>query len=237
MREFNVRLAVILLISVIALGGAAYGLNYYQSQKNASIFLENADEAKKELAEAKESKNKEAEEKALKKEIDNLKWYLSFDRNNSEARERLGILLLDNFSDPQTMSSAYGLLEMTLRLDPERFDARLRLTKLALSKELERPQDAKAHLEYLLEKKPDDPELHDLSGQCEEGLGETRNARDAYEKAIEYAPKQVEFLYSLGKAFTGQDGQPERCRCVDGKADESESRVREGAYCDERLLA
>ena len=52
--------------------------------------------------------------------------------------------------------------------------------------------DAMEHISYLLKESPDNPELLQLLGQCDEAMGEDENAQKSYEKAIEYSPKQID---------------------------------------------
>ncbi len=195
MRTLNVRLAVILLVIIAVGGGGIYFIHYFQQKRNADFFLEQAEIAKQEVENAKKEKKTEEAAKALQTQIKNMKWYLSFRPNDLDVMENLGMLFADNIVannivDTISFNQANSLLDKVVREDPTRNNARRKLIDLLMLQR--RFADALEHIQYLLKESPDNPELLQLLGLCEEATREYENAQKTFEKAIEYSPKQID---------------------------------------------
>ncbi len=209
-RTLNVRLALIILVAIIV-GGTGIGvIHYFQQIRNAGFFLEQAELAKQELDDAKKEKNTENEAKAQDKQLRNLVWYLSFKPNDLDVLEQMGmiqadrvvdIIQTDHFLDTKSFSQAYTSLDKVVREDYTRNKARRKLIDLLILGG--RFSDAREHINVLLKGSPDDPELWQLLGQSEEAVHEYDKAQSAYEKAIEYSPKQIDSYVRLAAVLRG----------------------------------
>ena len=214
MRVFNVRLAAILLAIVLVLGVGVGFLHSYQLRSNAIFFLNESKNAEKRAANAEKDNDAALKEKSLKEAIRYLKSYVTLNPGGYEAKEQLGILLADQaqkgdvVTDRQTFGQAYGLLENTVRMSPDRIEGRRRLVKMSMI--MGRYQDAKDHLErFLLIKFPKDPELLEQLGQCQAGLGRNDLAVQAYKKSIACGPHQLTAYVKLANLLRSQLSKPD----------------------------
>ncbi|MGD0382521.1 MAG: hypothetical protein ABSA77_03300 [Thermoguttaceae bacterium] len=215
MRTLNVRLAIILLVIIIVGGTGVFFIHYFQQYRNAGFFLEQADLAKQEVENAKKDKKPEEEAKALDKQVKNLGWYLSFRSQDLDRMEELGILLADHVVDGKTFNQAFNSLDKVVREDNTRNKARRKLISLLMDVRIARFKDALEHIQYLLKESPDDPELLQLSGQCEAATREYENAQKSFEKAIEYSPKQIDTYPRLANVLRkGLDKPKEAYNCM-----------------------
>jgi tetratricopeptide (TPR) repeat protein len=212
-----VRLAVILLVIIIVGGTGVFFIHYIQQYRNAGFFLEQADLAKQEVENAKKDKKPEEEAKALEKQMKNLGWYLSFRPNDLDRMEELGILQADHIVDQMTFQAyfnqAYNRLDKVVREDETRNKARRKLIGLLMLGG--RFNDTLEHIHHLLKESPDNPELLQLSGQCEAATREYEKARKSFEKAIEYSPKQIDTYLQLANVLhKGLDKPKEAYNCM-----------------------
>ena len=199
MRTLNVRLAVILLV-IIVVGGASIGfVHYFQQYRNARFFLEQADIAKQDVEKAKKEKNTEEETKALQRQEKNMQWYLSFRPNDLDVTQDLGLILADHIVDRPTFNQAYTLLDKVVREDPDRNTARRKLIDVLLLPSNKSYADVLEHIQYLLKESPDNPELLQLLGQCQQATREYEEAQKSFEKAISYSPKQIDTYPQLAE--------------------------------------
>src|SRR4051794_27341988 len=91
----------------------------------------------------------------------------------------------------------YEAFDHATRMNPD--DAAIRRRTAALALEQERWKDAERHLKLLLTPPAGQPaptdaeaaELEDQLGQCDQGQGEYRKARDWYQKAIDHDPSRI----------------------------------------------
>ncbi len=225
MSTLNVRLAAILLVCAVVIGGAVAGLHRYQVWRNADIFLDRADEAM-ELAEDAREDGKLQEELAASVDAErNYGWYLGIKPGDIDVRQKLGLLQADlsqmtrNTIGPQDsqsiqqeiltgarrrLGSATQTLERVLRedRDSDRRLARRRLveTYIQLFPLLGvRPNysAAKAHLTVLLDSAPEDAELLQLLGTCQQADRQWGAASESFQRAIKSAPDRVEAYRSL----------------------------------------
>ena len=213
MRTLNVRLAAILLVISVVFGGGVYLLHGYQIKKNASMFLKQADIEEERAKKAAEEGNSWLKQKALKDVVRCLGWYVRLMPDEVEVRERLGMILAEWSEDVDAenrgrlFQQAFGLLEATVGMDPERNDARRQLVKMAMA--MRRFQDAKDHLQgFLLKESPKNPELLEQLGQCQIRMGDYDAAMTSLRKAIECGPDQITAYAALAGLLRSRFSQP-----------------------------
>ncbi|HEY4761139.1 MAG TPA: tetratricopeptide repeat protein, partial [Thermoguttaceae bacterium] len=233
MRTLNLRLAGILIAITIVFGAGVYFLHGYQQKRNAVFFLEQADVAKQQYDKAHEEKKTEEEEKALEQQLKYLQWYISFRPDDLKAIEQLALILADRVNNPRTYMQAYSLLDKVVRDDSSRNKARRKLIQLAILGE--RFSDAHYHLSNLLNETADDPELLDLLGQCQEGMGENAAAAESYNKAIESSPKLLDTYWRLASLLRVRLERPAEAdksmqKLVENNPDSTKAYVYRGNY-------
>ena len=169
MRRLNVRLFVILLVSV-GLGAALIqGVHAIQVRRHAGAFLREADRAEK------EGKRREA--------TDDLRKYLLLNPDDTKTTLRLGNLLFDQARDHE----AQTVLGQVAQREPNNDDVRRRLVEISLRQR--RYQDARYQLkEYLLKSHAEEGQLYFQLGTCDQALGEFDAAAAAFRQAIAKKP-------------------------------------------------
>ncbi len=213
MRTLNVRLAGILLAVTVVFGIGVYFLHASQVRSNASFFREESARAEEEAAQAAKEKNFEAEEEARKNAIRYLDWYVRLMPDEYEAMERLGMMMAARAMDGDAIKSrqmflqAYGRLEATVRLAPDRKVARRQLVKMAML--ARRHQEAKDHLEKLRDDDPKNPELLDLLGQCQAGMGNYDTAAETFKKTIANGSNQLMAYLRLAELLRYRLSRPQ----------------------------
>jgi tetratricopeptide (TPR) repeat protein len=188
-RSLDIRFLVIFLVLVAVLGGGTHYLHGYQVKRNAAVLLAQAN-----LAE---------QENDVKRFRTYLARYITFRPDDLEAATRYGLLLDREAKTPRDKYDAFLQLDSVIRRDPngDRREVRRHAAELALA--LNRPQDAREHLERLLEIQPEDPELEDLLGKCEEESKHWDKARAAYECSLRGDPKRLDTAYRLALLLRG----------------------------------
>ncbi|MGA2031435.1 MAG: tetratricopeptide repeat protein [Thermoguttaceae bacterium] len=183
MRTLNVRFLILLTVGVLGFCFGVYLLHAFQVRRNASVFLRQAEVAK--------------EANRLDEALKYYQLYVNMVPADTDALEKLGMLLADVAQESRRNSGAYQLLEEVLRRDPERAKVRRRLVDVAIT--MRRYSDAKEHLQGLMkdndEKDLDhctDPVLWDLLGTCQMGLSQDGEAELSFKKAIKLAPGQLD---------------------------------------------
>lgn len=165
MRTLNVRLLALILVCGLILGAAVHWLHGYQVQRNAKVFLREAQRAK--------------EEGKLGDAVRNLRWYVDLVPNDVDALADLGSMLA-KLSAP---GPAYATFEKVLRLDPNRTDVRRELASVAI--QLGRYRDAREHLEkHLLKDPPEDAELLFLFATCQEAMDDYKGAEESLKETL-----------------------------------------------------
>jgi predicted Zn-dependent protease len=198
-RRLNLKALLVLLAITAVVGGTIVVVHRKQVGQNTRALLDRADRAKA--------------ANDLSKEIDYLRRYLGFAPNDHEALTRYANLL----ASPQVATTlrarmvAIQTLERLLRRAPDQREERRLLVDLYLR--VQQFNQASAHLKILLvgesgatiedsdllaaisgatrQKQSDDGELLGLQGLCLQGRNKFRDARLAYETAIQLAPHEV----------------------------------------------
>jgi tetratricopeptide (TPR) repeat protein len=178
-----------------------------QGHPDAASFLKKAEQARIRADKARQEKKADQEEAAFKEQLDSLISYLELKPDDLEAREALCLLRADHVQDAKSFTQAYEELSKLLRSDPKRTKARRKLVELAML--ARRYDEARNQLEqYLLRDKPDDAELLDLLGQCQEKMNELETAAKSYRKAVEIAPDQIHTYQRLAALLGNRLSNP-----------------------------
>jgi tetratricopeptide (TPR) repeat protein len=204
------QLAAILTVIVVMFGSGSFFLHSYQVERNAYVFKRDSEVLEERAKEAIKKKDSKAAALAYRNAIKDLGWYTRLVPNDVDAMERLGLMLADMAKEPAANVRAYGVLEQVLRLDPERTKVRRRLIPVAIR--IHRFQDAKIHLEQLMNESPQDAELYDLMGQCHFRKGEFESATNNFKKAIDLDPTRMESYVWLGNVVGTYQGHPQEAR-------------------------
>lgn len=204
MRTLNIRYAVVLLVISIVFGGGGYLLHGYQVERNAYVFLDQADIAEAEAEEAGGEGNNWLKQKKMREVVQNLSWYVRLMPDEVKVGERLGLLYAEWALDKDTddddrgflLGKAWGNLDRVVAMDESLEKARRKLVEIAIM--YGRHQNAKEHLQMsLLQQYPDDAELWEQLGVCQLRMGEAEKARDSFKKAIECGPDRVSAYMQL----------------------------------------
>ncbi len=220
MRELNRPLALKLLIVVVVvlLGVCSpyIGLHAIQVRRNADFFKDKAESAHQAAEEANKEMSQRSQDLASKeyvKAIQYLGWYLRIKPDNVDALQDYAMQSADwadRARDSRSFTRALSRLEAVLRLDPKRDNVRRRLIDMAMKMRPEKGCPiAKSHLEALvpgidnpktMKPSPDHPEWPELMrqyGQCLRELTDYDKAVAAFERAIDFAPDEVEAYAEL----------------------------------------
>src|SRR5262249_35652656 len=157
-----------LLVALVVMGTGVHFLHAHQVRRSASGLLDQATRAETEERYADAAKF--------------LNHYLGYVPEDSEALARYAFALDKLPPAPVVRLKTMLVFDQVLRLDPARTSVRRRLVSLAM--ELGRFQDAREHLQKLLDGAPDDAELNELLGQCFEAEKALDKADEAYKKSI-----------------------------------------------------
>jgi tetratricopeptide (TPR) repeat protein len=184
-RTLNFTFLTIFLVAVGLLGVGTHFLHAYQVKRNADALLEAA--------------NRAEADKDMDKFADYLRRYVEFKPEDVDQRARYALYAESRAKTPIEKYRVFLAMEDVLRRDPrtERPDVRRKAAELAIA--INRPADARAHLEHLLEVQPADAELEDMLGRCEEHSKQFAKARAAYEAALKHKPERVQTAYELAR--------------------------------------
>jgi tetratricopeptide (TPR) repeat protein len=130
-----------------------------------------------------------------------------------EARIRRGLILERTARTAKQKMAAAAAFEQIVSVDPERDDVRRRLA--TLESEAGAWEEASGHLQWLLDRFPDDAELNHLMGRCSEARVDYDKARELYETAKEKSPSYMPAYLSLARLWRDRrlrptDSSPEK---------------------------
>jgi tetratricopeptide (TPR) repeat protein len=194
-RTLRLGRAAVVLVAFVILAVCVHFLHAFQLTRNASVLLNQGEQAQKQADEAKNAGDHDKAAEALGKAADYLGRYLGFHPDDADALARYGLLLNELAKSPLQKGRAFFVLEKAVRTDPARDDVRRKLVDLAVS--IGRTLDARDHLKTLLEASPDDPELEYQMGRCEEADGHFADAKTDYEDSIHDGPRRVDAYVRL----------------------------------------
>jgi cellulose synthase operon protein C len=116
--------------------------------------------------------------------------YLVLAPGDGEAKASFGLLIIKLAKTPRERLAAYLALWDALRADPRRDDVRRQLAVLAL--DFARFTEAREHLEFILAREPENPQLLVLRARCALRENEESQAASWYAKAVKAAPQDIE---------------------------------------------
>src|SRR5256714_7676204 len=134
--------------------------------------------------------------------------YLSFAPHDTDALARFGLALAPAANSPRARSRALAIFENVLDREPARDDIRREAMRLAL--DLGLLAEAGKHLQVLLLSAPENGAWHGLLGRCHEADGRFKDAVADYEKAIRFAPREIENYVRLASLLRFRLNQRER---------------------------
>ncbi len=203
MRSVNVPLLITLLVLGAVVAGGGYALHRYQMKRNAGVFLQQAEKARERLEQgaATEEQYKSMVEDVLRQ----YNSYLALRPDDTAALEAMGDFLMAQRQWP----AAADTFERLLRYDADRDDIRRRLVQVSIdmgARQRMHPDPterarrsarwfgtARQHLiDYLLKSRPNDAELLEWAGRCEESLGNDDQAAEYWRRAIAADPQYVD---------------------------------------------
>lgn len=211
MRTVNVRLLLILLGVVLALGVGIFALNKVQVRRNAGVFLKEAANGKERIEEARKEKNKEREIEEIGAVAKCYNKYLKLRPDDMEARKEFG----DWLASLHDYGGAISVYEPLLRKDEKQTEVRRKVVEMALelagysqavvadpteraSQSVRWLRTANNHLQdFLLKQEPNDGDLWEMAGRCEAALGQEGQE----DKAVEYFEKAIELKPDLVDAY------------------------------------
>ena len=222
-RKLRFGRAAVVLVVVAVFGVGVYSLHAFQVWRTASSLLDQATAAEK--------------VGDLDKSADYLGRYLGLHPDDDDALAKFGLVLGKLAKTPRQKGRAYLVLSQAILRSPTRDDLRRRLATLSV--EIGRTTDAREQLDYLLKHgSPDDPELEDLLGRCEEADGHFQEAAAAYEKAVAHGPQQVETYVRWASVLRRRLASPKDAdgvmdRMVEKNPQSFQARLARGRYLRE----
>jgi tetratricopeptide (TPR) repeat protein len=193
-RTINRRFALFLLTASVLLGLGLYGLYGVQLRRNAATLLRQADQA-------------EAQGN-LSRAGNFLSRYLTLQPDNHEVLARYGLMLDRQATSPADRVRTLSVLRQVFRLHPERADVGRRLAWLAAAEG--RVAEAREVLDILTKYLPNDGELEELHGRCEEANGQAEQAAEWFTKAIGHCPTEIDSYVRLARLLRGPLHQPQQ---------------------------
>ena len=191
-RRLNYRL-LLGLTAAVAVGVTSVAVVHgWQSGRQAAALLAEAGRAE--------------DSGAASRAAESLKRYLTYRPDDADALGRYGRLLAGQARTAADRERALSVYEEVLTHEPSRQDARRAAVDLAM--EQGAFDRAARHLELLLHYRPDDGELEDLLGQCQETEGDAGKAAAAYRDAISHAPGRVGAYVRLARLLHGRLDRP-----------------------------
>ena len=208
MRKLHLGFLVGTVVILGLCGAGTFLLHKIQMQRNAKALLTRARsaEASGKLVEAEES----------------LSLYLGLKHDDSSAWADFAHVTDERAKDPRQRERVFLVCEEALRKNPD--DRRLERRCAELAMELERPGDARRHLERLENAIQADPakagetaELEDLLGQCDRSETKFAEAEQHYRKAISLDPTRVPTFDRLARLLRHDLKNPEAAdRVIEG---------------------
>jgi predicted Zn-dependent protease len=180
-RKLNLKFLVGLLLAALVVSIGLLFLYRFQLNRHAASLLTRADRAE-ELGDT-------------TRLMQLLERYLDLQPQDDRALERYSLLLARVADSSHTRERAAAALSRLVRRHPERND--LRKLRVRLRRELGQLANVKEDLTSLLKAFPDDGELEDWLGQCEQADDNPKAAAGWYTRAIQHAPTRLECFVRL----------------------------------------
>jgi len=206
-RMINFRFLGILCGAGAVFFGSVLAIHAWQVQRNASSLLVLGQRAR--------------EQGDLDRACDYYSRYIGLVPRDIHALAEYGQLLDQSAQGPDALRRVFSVYEDILRSDPTREDIRRRQVQVAV--ETGRFPDALSHVTILRQRYPADGELDLAAGRCFEALADDRNAVEAYQAAIQHAPRLVDAWKRLAGLYHSRLDQPERAVTLMGQLVEQNS--------------
>ncbi|MDA1014439.1 MAG: VanZ family protein [Planctomycetota bacterium] len=188
-RRINYRLLGITFASFVILMAGMWKLRGYQVRRNAGSLYDQAHQAKA--------------DGDLTKARDFMGRYVSMASSNIQARAEFGQMLDADADSIKKKRRVFMIFEDVLREDPILHDIRRRQAELAI--EIDRINDAEAHLRILRQSFPEDGHLDYIAGRCAERSKDDNSAIAAYRAAIEHDAGQLDAFNRLARLLHAHD--------------------------------
>ena len=185
----NFPLLIGLLVGTVVVVGGGYGLWRMQVERNAGRLISRAEEAQAEgeLLEAAKLYSQ----------------YLAIRKDDNEVMEKLANTYADIADAPKVEGKdiriALGLLEKTVRDQPENTTLRRRLIDMLMSPRIRMLKPALDHISQQLNQTPNDPELEIMRSECMFAANDLKSVDHAY-RLIGYDAAKDEFDQAAGVA-------------------------------------
>ncbi len=197
-RVLNHKLMLGIVVSLAGLGLGVHLVHGYQAGRLASTLREQARQAQ--------------EQGQTNRAALFLQRYLAFAPNEADALADYGVLLEGMARTPYERGRAAGVYGQVLARQPQRGDIRRRLAVLDL--QLGWTDEAREHLEKLLQARPGQADLEGLLGLCLELAGEAKSAAAAYRQSLAHDPKQRDVAVRLARLLHGPLADPRQAARV-----------------------
>jgi tetratricopeptide (TPR) repeat protein len=191
--QLNGRLLAAVGSGVVVLAVAVVLLHGVQVRRGARSLLQSADAA--------EQQGRTADAAKV------LGDYLTLVPEDSDVQARYG-LLLEQLPGPESRPHALAVFRRVLARRPDRDDVRRHFIRLAL--DLGRFDDARQQLAVLMGAFPDDAELEQALGHCQEADRDYAGAADWYARAVQHDPHRVDSYTRLARLLRLHLAQPAR---------------------------
>jgi tetratricopeptide (TPR) repeat protein len=193
-KQLNYRLVGGALGALLLFATAVYFVHGYQMGRNSETLRTQAEQAE--------------QAGQIENAITHLERYLALTPGDTHGLEHLADLLEKQGARPNTRWRIAALYEQVLDRTPARDDLRRRVVPILMG--LDEYDRATRHVEILLSARPDDGELENLLGHCQEAMGDYDQAATSYEKAIGHAPDRVAAHAHLAALLRYRLGKPVR---------------------------
>ena len=192
--RLNLRFLACLVAVAVVLGGAWFGIHWWQERRHAAALLIEADAAQSENHPDRSARF--------------LGLYVGLVPDDVEARARYGQTLDKMAQTPRAKGAVAAVFEQVLQRDPDRQVIRRRLASLDL--EAGQFDDALQHLDYLQKALPEDAEVAEMVGRCHEGRGQYSLAAADYRSALKLEPGRIDSALRLARLLRDRlSGAPE----------------------------
>jgi tetratricopeptide (TPR) repeat protein len=189
-RRLNLRFLILVVVVTPVLGAGVHLLHNFQVRRNCQLLKEQIDRADA--------------AGQLETAGNYLRRYMGLAPDDADTVARHVLLVEKLAKKPVDKYRAYLAFQDTLTRYPDAdlTDLRRRTAEVALT--LTRTADAREQLLRVLQHTPDDPDIEDLLGQCEEADRHFDAARKAYAAALAHAPKRVATAVRLAYLLRGE---------------------------------
>ncbi len=171
-------------VALLATSTAIHFVHRWQVRKQVGAFLHQADLARDVATHEQEVGNFKRAIAEQEREMGYLHKYLTARPDDLDVRERLARLMCQTAKGSRQLLEAFFVLEDVLRRDPARDNLRRFTIDFAMDPRLQLYNEARGHIEILIQKKSVDADLEAFLAQCLIGAREYENAAKQYAKVL-----------------------------------------------------